>query len=248
MSSARKTALVTGILFLLTFVFSIAAVLLYGPVLHNANYIVGAGADARLRWGALFEIMLVISAIGTAIVLYPILKRQSEGVALAYVAARIVENMIIIVGILSLLAVVTLRHAGATGADAASLVIAGKSLVAIHKWTFLLGPGFLGAGVGNGMLLGWLMYRSGLVPRRLAMLGLIGGPLVVASGIAVLFGAYEQTSKLSGIATIPEILWEGGVLGIWLIVKGFKPSPVTSGDSRHVGVDEGSRVSAAAAA
>jgi Domain of unknown function (DUF4386) len=97
-------------------------------------------------------------------------------------------------------------------------------------------------------LLGWLMYRSGLVPRRLAMLGLIGGPLVVASGIAVLFGAYEQTSKLSGIATIPEILWEGGVLGIWLIVKGFKPSPITSGDSRHVGVDEGSRVSAAAAA
>jgi hypothetical protein len=237
MSSSRKIALVTGILFLVTFISSIGAVLLYSPVLNHANYIIGADADARIRWGALFEIILVISAIGTAIVLYPLLKRQSESVALAYVAARVVENLIIVIGIISLLSVVSLRHEGATGADAASLVVAGRSLVAVHKWTFLLGPGFLGAGVGNGILLGWLMFRSGLVPRRVAMLGLIGGSLVVASGIAVLFGAYEQTSKLSGLLTIPEILWEGAVLGIWLIVKGFKPSPITAGDTPPIGVE-----------
>jgi hypothetical protein len=237
MSSTRKTALVTGILFIVTFITAIAGKILYGPVVDHASYIIGAGADTRVTWGALFEVMLVIANFGTALVLYPILKRQNEGLALAYVVSRVVENMIIIVGILSLLSVVTLRHAGATGADAATLLVAGKSLVAVHKWTFLLGPGLLGSG-GTGMLLGWLMYRSGLVPRRMALLGLIGGPLVVASGIAVMFGAYEQTSRWSGLATIPEILWEGAVLGIWLIVKGFRPSPITAGDTSPIRADE----------
>jgi hypothetical protein len=226
-----------GILFIITFVVSIPpAFFLYKPLLNHTGYIIGAGADMRVTLGALLEVILVIANIATAIVLFPILKRQSEAVALGYVAARIVESMLIVVGILSVLAVVTLRHAGATGADAASLVIAGRSLVAIHKWTFLLGPGLLGAGA-TGILLGYLMYRSGLVPRRLAMLGLIGGPLVVASGVAVLFGAYDQGSTWSGIATLPEILWEGGVLGIWLIVKGFNPAPIISGESPHIGVE-----------
>jgi hypothetical protein len=125
-------------------------------------------------------------------VLWPIVKRQSETLALSYVASRVVESPVITVGLISLLSVVTLREdfAGA-GADAGSLTIAGESLVAIHDWTFLLGPGFC-VGV-NGLLLGYLFYRSGLVPRQIAMLGLIGGPLIFASSIAVLFGAYEQT-------------------------------------------------------
>lgn len=225
----QKIARVTGVLFLITFI-SIAIFGLYGPVLDDPRYIVGSGSDMSVRLGAFIEVIVAIACIGTAVVLYPIVKRQSEGVALGYVASRVVESVIIVIGVFSLLSIVTLRNAGAGGADAASLVIAGKSLVAFHDWTFLLGPGFL-SGVGNGLLLGYLMYRTGLVPRRMAMLGLIGGPLVAASGIAVLFGLYEQVSVWSAIATIPEFLWEGS-LGIYLIVKGFRPSAVTSLQTR----------------
>jgi Domain of unknown function (DUF4386) len=140
-------------------------------------------------------VILAIANIGTAVTLFPILKLQNEGVALGYVAARVLESTIIVVGIVSVLSVVTLRQdfAGAAGADTASLVTVGQSLVAIHDGTFLLGPG-LCAGLGNGLLLGYLMYRSALVPRAMAVVGLIGGPLTFASGILVLFGFYEQTS------------------------------------------------------
>jgi hypothetical protein len=184
MSSNRKTALIAGALFLITFLTSIpAALLLYGPVLDHANYIVGAGADTRVALGALLEVLLIIANIGTAVVLFPILKRQNEGLALGYVTARLVESTFIAIGIVSLLAIVTLRQdvGGAGGAD--SLVPVGRSLVAIHDWTFLLGPGWV-VGVGNGLILGYLMYRSGLVPRGMAMLGLIGGPLIIISGTA----------------------------------------------------------------
>ena len=176
--------------------------------------------------GAFFEIVVAFANIGTAVALFPILKRQNEGVALGYVASRVVESTIIAVGIISVLSVVTLRRDFAAGAaaDPGSFLAAGTALVALHGWTFLLGPGLL-AGFGNGLLLGYLMYQSGLVPRPMALVGLIGGPLVSASGIAVLFGLYTQVSVWSGIATIPEFLWEL-TLGIYLIVRGFRPSPI----------------------
>ena len=224
----KKVAQVTGVLFLITFITAIPAVFLYAPVLNNANYIVDAGADILVSWGAFLELILIIANIGTAVVLYPVLKRQNEILALGYVTARVVECVFIAIGILSLLAVVTLRQEPA-GADAGTLVTVGQSLVAIHDWTFLLGPGFI-VGVGNGLLLGYLMYRSGLVPRRMAMLGLIGGPLVCASGIAVLFGVFEAGSMWQGIATIPEFFWELS-LGIWLIIKGFNPSAAILSES-----------------
>ncbi|MBA3330722.1 MAG: DUF4386 domain-containing protein [Actinobacteria bacterium] len=230
MNSTRKTALVTGVLFVITFITAIPAQLfLYEPLLSDPNYIVGAGADTRVSLGALLEVILVVANIGTAVVLYPIVKRQHEGVALGYVTARVLESAVIMVGIFCVLSVMTLRQdfAGAAGADAASLVTVGRSLVAVHDWTFLLGPGFL-AGLGNGMLLGYLMYTSGLVPRRMALLGLIGGPLLTAAMVAVLFGVFEAGSAWQAIATIPEFFWELS-LGIYLIVKGFKPSPITSG-------------------
>jgi hypothetical protein len=169
------------------------------------------------------ELLLIIANIGTAVVLFPLLRRQNEILILGYVTARIVECVFIAVGLLSLLTVVTLRQVAA-GADPGSLVLVGQSLVALHAWTFLLGPGFV-VGVGNGLMLGYLMYRSALVPWGLAVLGLIGGPLVTASGIAVLFGVIEAGSVLQAIATIPEFLWEL-FLGIWPIVKGFNPSAV----------------------
>jgi hypothetical protein len=221
--ATRKIARIAGVLFLITFATSIPALLLYDPVLNDHSYITGGGADTRVSLAAFLELLLIIANIGTAVVLYPILKRQSERLALGYVTARVVECAFIAVGIVSVLAILTLRQdlAGA-GSDPATLNTIGRSLVAIKDWTFVLGPGFV-VGVGNGLILGYLMYRSELVPRRMAMLGLIGGPLVCASGIAVVFDAIEPGSAAQSIATIPEFLWEL-LLGIYLTAKGFRPS------------------------
>ncbi len=219
----QRIARLTGILFLVTYVTSIPALLLYHPVLHDAGYIVGNGADGRVTLGAVLELLLIVANIGTAVVLYPIVKRQSKGLALGFVTARIAESVFIAVGIVSLLAVVTLRRS-ATGADATTLVPIGKALVAIHNWTFVLGPGFV-VGIGNGLILGYLMYRSELVPRRMAMLGLVGGPLICLSGIAVVLNIIGRGSVGQGIATIPEFFWELS-LGLYLTVKGFKPARI----------------------
>ena len=168
---------------------------------------------------------LIIANIGTAVVPFSILKRQSEGLAVGFITARVMECTFIAVGILRMLALVTLRQdLAGTDTDPATLDTVGRSLVAIKDWTFVLGPGFV-VGVGNGLIMGYLMYRSGLVPRHMAMLGLIGGPLICASGIAVLLGAIAQGSTAQGVATIPEFFWELS-LGIYLTVKGFKPSPI----------------------
>ena len=231
MTSDRRTALVVGVLFILTFVTSIAGVIAYGPVLSDPNYVTGAGADTRVFLGAFLELLLIITNIGCAVVLFPLLKRQNEGLALAYVAARIVECTFILVGLISVLAIVTLRQT-ATATDAGSLLIVGKGLHAIHDWTFLLGPGFAD-GVGTGLILGWLMYRSGLVSRRMALFGVIGGPLLAASGIAVLLGIIPQFGAVQGIATIPEVVWEA-FLGLWLTFKGFKSSsPILAPENRQ---------------
>jgi hypothetical protein len=196
-------------------------------VLDDPRYIVGAaGADNSVALGALLELILIIANIGTAVVLFPILRRQNEILILGYVTARVVECVFIAVGLLSLLTIVTLRQEATAGVDAASLVAIGESLVALHDWTFLLGPGFF-VGVGNGLMLGYLMYRSALVPRGMAVLGLIGGPLVSASGDAVLIGVIEVGGVVQGLAIIPEFFWELS-LGIWLTVKGFNPSVIAS--------------------
>jgi hypothetical protein len=221
----QTIARVTGVLFLITFITAIPAFFFYVPVLDDPRYIVGAGADTSVSFGAFLELLLIIANIGTAVVLFPILRRQNEVLALGYVTARIVECVFIAIGILSLLTVVTLRQE-AVGADTGSLVAVGESLVALHDWTRLLGPGFV-VGVGNGLLLGYLMYRSALVRRGMAVLGLIGGPLIIASGVAVLLGVIEAGSVWQAIATIPEFFWELS-LGIWLTVKGFNPSVIAS--------------------
>ena len=234
MDSTRRTSFITGVLFIITFVTSIpAALVLYTPVLDDANFILGAGADGGVALGAFLEVLLIVANVGTAVALFPILKRQNEPLALGYVTARLVECTFIAIGIVSLLAVVTLRQ-DAAGGDPSSLVIAGQSLVAIHDWTFLLGPGCIGV-LGTGLILGYLMYRSRLVPRGMAMLGIVGGPLLCASTIAVLFGVIEPDSALKNLATAPEFVWELS-LGIYLTVKGFKASGVQrlQADSRVV--------------
>jgi hypothetical protein len=226
---ARRNATIAGLLFLLTFLTSIPAFLLYDPVLNDPGFILGAGSDTGVLVGAVLELVLISANVGTAIALFGVLKRRHESLALGYVAARLAECTFIAVGILSVLAVVTLRQDPA-GADSGTLLAISHSLVAIHDWTFLLGPGFV-VGLGNGLLLGYLMYRSGLVPRRMAMLGLVGGPLVCVSGIAVLSGAIEQGGAAQFVATVPEIAWEAS-LGIYLIVKGFKPGAAVLDEPR----------------
>ena len=157
--------------------------------------------------------------------LFRVLRRQNEILALGYVTARVIECVFLAVGILAVLAVVTLRNDVGAGGD--SVGAYAESLAAIKDWTFLLGPGFI-VGIGNGLILGYLMYRSGLVPRGMAMLGLIGGSLICLAGIAALFDVIDASSTWQGLATIPEFLWELS-LGIYLTVKGFKPSPITAG-------------------
>jgi hypothetical protein len=220
----QTIARVFGMLYLITFFTAITAYFFYVPVLDDPRYVVGAGADTSVSLGAFLELMLIIANIGTAVVLYPILKRQNEILILGYVTARVMECVFIAVGILSLLTVVALRQGAAAGADAASLVTTGKTLVALHEWTRLLGPGFM-VGVGNGLILGYLMYTSALVPRGMAVLGLVGGPLIIASGVGVLLGVIEEGGVVQGIATIPEFFWEL-LLGIWPIVRGFDPSAI----------------------
>ena len=229
--SNRKIALAAGVLFIITFVTSIPALYLFQPVLDDpAGYIAGSGADnTRIFVGATLELLLIVANVATAVVLFPILKRQNEMLALGYVTARLVESTFIAIGLVSVLGVVSLQQQGATGADAGTV---GMALAAIKDWTFLLGPGFI-VGIGNGLLLGYLMYESGLVPRRMAMLGLVGGPLICASGILVLLGVFDEGGAGQGIATIPEFFWELS-LGVWLTVKGFNASPILPPDGSHV--------------
>jgi hypothetical protein len=223
----QKIARITGVLFLITYITAIPAVFLYGPGLADPRYILSGGAaDNGLALGALLELILIIANIGSAVVLYPVVKRVSEIFALGFVTARVMESVFIAVGLLSVLSLVTLRQEAAAGADAGSLLAVGESLVALHHWTFLLGPGFV-VGIGNGLILGYLMYRSGLVPRRMAILGLIAGPVLLARFVGILFGVFEPMSVLGGIMVVPEFLWELA-LGVWLIVKGFNPSALAS--------------------
>lgn len=226
MDSMRKTALIAGGLYLITFIASIPALALKSPVLDHVDFILGAGSDTSVIWAGLLDVITALAGIGTALALYPVARRHSETAAIGFVASRVVEGTIIVVGVVSLFSVVTLRHdlAGAAGTDTASLVTAGHTLVALHDWTFLLGPGLM-AGV-NGLFLGYVMYRSRLVPRIIPIVGLIGAPMILLSATATMFGVYDQISGWGALAGFPIALWEFS-LGVWLVVKGFKPSPIT---------------------
>jgi hypothetical protein len=208
-----------GVLYLITFVTSIPALLLYQPVLDDpVGYIASGGHDNQIFLGVLLELLLIIANIGTAVVIYPIVRRQNEVLALGYVTARLFECAFILVGIIAVLGIVTLRQEVAGAAEGT----VAYTLAAIKDWTFKLGPGWV-VGWGNGLILGYLMYRSELVPRKMAWLGLVGGPLIIVSGTLVLFGVVDAGGAVQGIATIPEFLWELS-LGIYCTVKGFRPS------------------------
>ena len=224
----RRIARVTGWLWIVTFVTSIPArFVFYAPVLEDGkDYVLGQGNDALklIALGALLEMILIVANIGTAVVPYSIHKRQNEAGALAFVTARVMECVFIAVGILCMLAISTLRQDAPSGLDSAL----GQGLEAVYEWSFRLGPGFV-VGIGNGLILGWLMYKSELVPRGLAMFGLIGGPLLIIAAVLVLFDVIEPGGPVQGLMTIPEAFWELS-LGIYLVVKGYRSSsPVLAG-------------------
>lgn len=222
MDLERRTAFVGGTFYLITFASSIPALFLIAPVLDDPNYIIGPGSDTRVLWGSLLDLVNALACIGSAVALFSVVKRQHEGFALGFVTTRIFEAAVIVIGVVSILTVVTLRQPAATGAEATSLVTTGQALVAMRDWTFLLGPNVMAS--LNAVLLGYLMYRSGLVPRLIPVLGLVGAPLLLAVSIATLFGLTDLGSVWFA-AVAPIFVWELS-LGVWLVVKGFNPSPV----------------------
>jgi Domain of unknown function (DUF4386) len=225
MTSTRKTALVAGIFYLITFI-SIPTLALYGPVKNHRDWILGSGGHTGVLVGGFLEVIVALAGIGTAVTLYPVVKRQNEGAALGFVTARVLEAVMIFTGVVSLLSLVTLRQdlGGAAGANAAALVTTSASHVAVYSWTFLLSQSLM-PGI-NALLLGSVMYRSRLVPRIIPVVGLIGAPFLICTVIATLFGAVKLGSP--ELAAVPVAAWELS-LGLWLTVKGFRPSPITAG-------------------
>jgi hypothetical protein len=241
MDPARKTALAAGIFYLITFAASIPALLLLAPVLNNPHYIVSPGTDTRILWACLLDVINAFAGIGTAVTLFPVVKRQNESLALGFVTSRVIEAAVIMIGVVSLLAVVSLRQdIGGPGAHAGSLVTTGRALVAVRDWTFLLGPSLMPA--VNALLLGTLMYRSGLVPRIIPTIGLIGAPVLLSSTIATMFGINDKVTVWTAIATLLVGGWELS-LGLWMVAKGFRPSPIitaaNAADAEHTPVPVG---------
>lgn len=224
-------ARMTGFLFIVTFVTSIPPfVWFYAPAVSDPGFVLGGGFDQGVALGAFLELLLILANIGTALTLYPVLKARFEVLSLAYVTARLVESGFIAVGIIAIMALNTLRQQ-ADGVDTGGLVAAGQALVAVHDWTFRIGPGVV-VGVGNGLILGYMMWKTRLVPRAMSVLGLIGGPLILLSGFAVIFGTIKAGSVPQGVATIPEFFWELS-LGLWLLVKGFNPAALAELQARR---------------
>ncbi|MGO4689243.1 DUF4386 domain-containing protein [Glaciibacter sp. 2TAF33] len=224
MLPTRRISLTVGILYVLTFV-SIPTLGLYAPIKNNVGaFILGAGSASALQSGVLSEITVGLAGISTAVVLYPLTKRISQTAALGLVAARLLETCLIFVSVVSLLTIMTLRT-DVAGTSRAALVTMGHSLLANYNWTFLVSGSLMP--VACDLLLGYMLYRSAIVPRIWPIVAFIGAPLLLASDIAVFFGAYSNVSPIAVLAALPVALFELS-LGIWLIIKGFKLTPLTA--------------------
>lgn len=221
MTDDQRTARIFGVLFIVTFLTSIPAALLFVPVLEDpAGYLAGGGSDTQIYLAAFLEFLLIVSNVGTAVVLYPVARRRYQTLAISFVAARIMESVFIASGIMFVLAIVALRYEAPGAADVA------VSLAALKDLSFLFGPGLV-VPIGNGLVLGYLMYRSGLVPRRMAWFGLIGGPLLLIGQLGVLFDLWEAGSAVS-VLVVPEAIWELFV-GFYCALRGFRrDSPLLS--------------------
>ncbi len=219
--TTRRTAIVVGVLFLITEVAAIGGKLLQQQAL-GLGYL-DAGGVGPVRAGSLLELVLALACIGTGVAFYPILKRHQPGVALGYVAGRLLEAVTIVVGLLSVLSITSLRESalGADASDASRTAL--ETLATVHDWAFQVGPNFI-LGV-NSLLLAYLLYRSRLVPRRIALLGLVGGTLIVASGTLLVLGVVEMYAPVTFVIALPVFAFEVG-LATYLIAKGFQTPTV----------------------
>ena len=227
----RKIALAAGVAYLVTFAASIPQLKLFADVIADpAGYISNPGNNAALQWGSVLEFLTAASGVATAVLLYPVTRRVSRSAAIGFVTSRVVEAALILVGVVAILSVLTLQqhYAGATGAQAQALGVTGEALVALRQWTFLLGPGVM-AGV-NDLLLGYLLYRSGLLGRVIPIIGLVGGPLILVSDLATILGAWGQVSTAGFLFGLPVAVFEFSV-GVHLIVKGFRPAALAALDT-----------------
>lgn len=230
MDPMRKVALAGGITYLITFAASIPQLALFADIVEDpTGYITSPGSNTAVLWGSWLEVVTAAACVGTAVALYPATRRVSRTAAIGFVTSRVVEATLIVVGVMSLLAVVTLQHrfAGATGAQADALGVTGEALVAMRQWTFLLGPGLV-PGV-NALLLGYVMYRARLVPRAIPAIGFVGAPLLLASATGTIFGAWDQVSAAGAAGALPIAVWEFS-LGVYLTFKGFKTTPGATTD------------------
>src|SRR5690349_14477031 len=230
MPPTRKIALAAGVAYLVTFAASIPQLKLFADVIDDpTGYISTPGSNAAVQWGSVLEVLTAASGVATAVALYPVMRRVSRTAAIGFVTSRVVEAGMILAGVMSILAVVTLQQhfAGATGAQADALGVTGESLVAMRQWTFLLGPGLM-AGV-NDLLLGYLLYKSGLVGRVIPIIGLVGGPIALVGYTLTILGGPAQTSTLGLVYAPPVGVFEMSV-GVYLAVKGFRPSAVAALD------------------
>jgi hypothetical protein len=220
----------TGLFFLLTYATSIPPVLtLYVPALSDPTFVLGGAPDMGLTWGAILEMFLILFNIASAVAIYPVLKRRFPVLSLAFVSARLTESMFIGMGIVAILALGTLR-AQAGDADPAALTVVGQALVALHDWTFRMGPGVV-VGFGNGIILGYMMWKTRLMPRFLSILGLVGGPALLAGSAGVMLGYFDFGSTIHSLSVAPEFLWEL-LLGVWLLARGFAPAALDQLDAR----------------
>jgi hypothetical protein len=228
MSSTRKLALGAGLFYIATFIFSIPTLAMYDTAVHNTSFVHGAGSGSGVQWGALFDMLTGLTGIGTAVMVYPVIKRHGRTNAIGFVASRTLEAALLAVGAISLLAVYTLRQdLGAT--DTAGLGAAAAALVAIHKWSFVFGPGIMPA--VSALCFATVLRRSGLAPRTIPTIGLIGAPLLAISSTVTLFGGWSQTSGMAMLFALPIATWELSI-GVYMTVKGFKTPTVDLTDDR----------------
>lgn len=214
----RGNVRASGLFYLLTFAASIPALILIGPAINDADYITGAGQDNRVLFGSFLDFINALAGIGSAVAIYPVIKRLNQSLALGFVLTRMVEAAVIMTGVVSLLAVVTLRQDFA-GSDPEGLGIVGSALVAVRDWTFLFGPGFMP--VFNALMFATVLYKSGWVPRWIPTLGLIGAPILFLSSMLTFVGATEQTASVSTLMALPIATWEFSI-GVYMVVKGFR--------------------------
>lgn len=221
MKNHRIIAINTGVLFLIAAIASIIGLILYQPILEDSEYIIhGATHNTQIYWGAFFEIITAFAVMGTPISFFPILRKVNLSMAVATVSFRLLEASIIIIGILSLLAIISLNQSFSeeVNPNISAYMVSGKLLIAIKNWTFLFGPN-LALGPST-LLTSYMLYKSKLIPKTIAFLGLIGGPLIFLSAILVMFGFYKQISLMGTITALPVFFYEMS-LAIWLIAKGF---------------------------